>query len=83
VDSWGLWCRVVVEVVGVVGRIVLWFMTRFESRGDHGRGEQWNAREMRVYAGSGLVRIKTLCPICVGCIMIAWVETPSTSPFIG
>jgi hypothetical protein len=26
--------------------------------------------------------IIALCPMCVGCIMIAWVETPSTTPFI-
>jgi hypothetical protein len=29
------------------------------------------------------VRIKTLHLVCVGCIMIAWIETPSTHPFIG
>jgi hypothetical protein len=28
-------------------------MTRFESRGAHGCGEQWNIRDMRVYTGSG------------------------------
>jgi hypothetical protein len=28
------------------------------------------------------VRIKTLCPVCVGCIMIAWAKTSSTTPFI-
>jgi hypothetical protein len=33
---------------------ILWFMTRFESRGAHGCDEQWNMRDMRVYAGSGL-----------------------------
>jgi hypothetical protein len=27
-------------------------------------------------------RIKAPHPMCVGCIMIAWVETPSTPPFI-
>jgi hypothetical protein len=27
---------------------------RFKSRGAHGCGEQWNARDMRVYTGSGL-----------------------------
>jgi hypothetical protein len=36
------------------GAGVLWFMTRFESRGAHGCGEQWNARDTRVYTGSGL-----------------------------
>jgi hypothetical protein len=29
------------------------------------------------------MRIKTLCPMCVDCIMIAWIETLSTPPFIG
>jgi hypothetical protein len=27
-------------------------------------------------------RIIALCLVCVGCIMSAWVETPSTTPFI-
>jgi hypothetical protein len=31
----------------------------------------------------GSMRIKTQRPVCVGCIMIAWFETPSTPPFIG
>jgi hypothetical protein len=35
-------------------------MTRFESRGAHGCGEQWNARDMRVYIGSGLREFKNL-----------------------
>jgi hypothetical protein len=29
------------------------------------------------------MRIKTLRPVCVGCIMFHWVETPFTPPFIG
>jgi hypothetical protein len=29
------------------------------------------------------VRIKTRRPVCVNCIMFAWVEIPSTHPFIG
>jgi hypothetical protein len=29
-------------------------MTRFEGRGAHGCDEQWNARDTRVYTGSGL-----------------------------
>jgi hypothetical protein len=29
------------------------------------------------------VRIKTLRPMCVDCIMIRWVEILSTPPFIG
>jgi hypothetical protein len=29
------------------------------------------------------MRIKSECPVCVSCIMIASVETPSTNPFIG
>jgi hypothetical protein len=35
-----------------------WLMTRFESRGAHECGEQWNARKMRVYKGSGLCEDK-------------------------
>jgi hypothetical protein len=31
-----------------------WFTTRFESRGAHGREEQWNVGDTRVYIGSGL-----------------------------
>jgi hypothetical protein len=62
---------------------VLWFMTIFESRGAHGCDEQWDAWHMRFYTGLGLHEDKTLRPMCVGCIMIAWVETPSTPPFIG
>jgi hypothetical protein len=58
-------------------------MTRFESRGAQRCGEQWNTRGMRVYTGSGLHEDKTLHPVCVDCIMIAWVDTPSTPPFIG
>jgi hypothetical protein len=58
-------------------------MTRFGSRGAHVRGEQWNSRDTRVYIGLDLHENKTLRPMCVGCIMIAWVETPSTPPFIG
>jgi hypothetical protein len=34
-------------------------MTRFEGRGAHGCGEQWNARDMRVYTDSGLREDKT------------------------
>jgi hypothetical protein len=37
---------------------------------------------VRVYASLGLREDKTLCPMCIGCIMMAWVETPSTPPFI-
>jgi hypothetical protein len=58
-------------------------MSRFESRGAHGHGEQWNARNTRVYIGLGLHEDKTLRPVCVGSIMIAWVEIPSTPLFIG
>jgi hypothetical protein len=36
-----------------------------------------------VYIGLGLCEDKTLRLVCVGCIMIAWVETSSTPPFIG
>jgi hypothetical protein len=39
-------------------RWLSWFMTRFESRGAHGSGEQWNARDTRVYTGSRLPDVK-------------------------
>jgi hypothetical protein len=29
------------------------------------------------------MRIKTIRPLCVGCNMIRWAKTLSTSPFIG
>jgi hypothetical protein len=29
------------------------------------------------------VRIKALCLVCFGYLMIAWVKTPSTPPFVG
>jgi hypothetical protein len=34
--------------------VLSWFLTRFESKGAHGCGEQWNARDMSVYIDSGL-----------------------------
>jgi hypothetical protein len=37
---------------------VSWFMTRFESRGAHRCGEQWNTMDTRVYTGSGLCEDK-------------------------
>jgi hypothetical protein len=44
----------------VVRKITLsWFLTRFKSRGSHGHGEQWNARDTRVYTGSGPSEDKT------------------------
>jgi hypothetical protein len=50
-------------------------LTDVENNGTQGRRgfiQLWASR-----------RIKTLCPVCVGCIMIAWVETPSTPLFKG
>jgi hypothetical protein len=35
-----------------------WFMTRFESRGAHRSGEQWNTQDTGVYTGSGLCEDK-------------------------
>jgi hypothetical protein len=58
-------------------------MTTFESRAAHGRGEQWNARDTRVYIGSSLHEDKTLRHVCVSCIVIHWVENPYTPPFMG
>jgi hypothetical protein len=43
-------------------------------------GTQWTRGFIQVQAS---VRIKMLRPMCVSCIMICWVETPSTPPFIG
>jgi hypothetical protein len=39
-------------------------MTRFKSRGAHGRGEQWNIRDTMVYTGSGIREDKNPTP-CV------------------
>jgi hypothetical protein len=39
---------------GAWGIVVLWFLTRFESRGAHGCGGQWNTRDTRVYIGLDL-----------------------------
>jgi hypothetical protein len=60
-----------------------WFMTRFESSGAHRGGEQWNTKTRGFKQVWASVTIKTLCHVCVGCIMIAWVETPSTNSSIG
>jgi hypothetical protein len=38
--------------------LVPWFMTRFESKGAHGCKENGNARNTRVYIGSGLCEYK-------------------------
>jgi hypothetical protein len=66
-DDWSWysdWTSNKIEVVPGCGLDELsGFMTRFESRGAHGRGEQWNARDMRVYIGSGLREDKTLHPV--------------------
>jgi hypothetical protein len=37
-----------------ISNILSWFMTKFESRGAHGRREQSNASDTRVYTGSDL-----------------------------
>jgi hypothetical protein len=65
------------------GERVSWFTTRFESRGAHVCKKQCHARDMRIYIGSGSHKDNnpTFC-VC-RCIMICWVETPSTPPFIG
>jgi hypothetical protein len=56
------------------------FAIGFESTGAHGCEEQWNAR-----VETGLVLLVDKNPTsCVHQnIMIAWVEIPSTPPFIG
>jgi hypothetical protein len=41
------------------------------------QGTQWFI-QVRAY-----VRIKTIRPVCIDCIIIYWVETPSTHSFIG
>jgi hypothetical protein len=60
-----------------------WFMTKFESRGAHRCGEQWYARDKRVYTGSGLREDKNPKSYVCRCIMIRQDETPSTPPFRG
>jgi hypothetical protein len=57
-------------------------MIRFESRGAHGCDEHWNARDTRVYTGSGLPEdnsptscVRRLYYDCLG-------RDPSTPPFI-
>jgi hypothetical protein len=37
---------------------LLWFVTRFESRGAHRHGEQWNTRDIRVQIGLGFCEDK-------------------------
>jgi hypothetical protein len=39
---------------------------------------QWT----RIYAGSVLSGDNSTTSLCVGCIIIVWVETPSTPSFI-
>jgi hypothetical protein len=60
-----------------------WFMTRFESKGAYGCRERWHARDMRVYTSSSLREDKNPTSCVCWCILIRWVETPSTPPFIG
>jgi hypothetical protein len=59
------------------------FMTRFESTGAHECDEQWNARDTRVYTGSGILADKNHTSCVRQCIMIIWIDTLSTPPFIG
>jgi hypothetical protein len=59
------------------------FTTGFESSGAHGYEEQWNMRDTRVYIGSGLLADKNTMSYMCRCIMIAWVETLPTPPFVG
>jgi hypothetical protein len=59
-----------------------WFMTSIESRGVHKSGERCKHeghegfRQVRAS-----MRITTLRPV-FSCILICWIETPSTPPFI-
>jgi hypothetical protein len=57
--------------------------TGIESRGTNGCKEQWNVRDTRVLIGLGLLADKNPMPMLRWCIMIAWVENPSTPPIIG
>jgi hypothetical protein len=47
-------------------------MTRFDSRDAHGCGEQWNARDTRVYTGSSLHEDKNsmycVCQLYYDCL---------------
>jgi hypothetical protein len=58
------------------------FMTRFESRGDHGCKEQWQTKGTRVYTGSCLSEDKNPTSSVHWCIIIGWGMT-STPLFIG
>jgi hypothetical protein len=62
--------------------LMSWFMTRLESRGAHGCEEQWHIRDTRVYIGLGLREDENSTSCLRQCIMIHWVEIPSTPPFI-
>jgi hypothetical protein len=52
--------------------------TRFESAGAHRCEEQRHARDTRVYTGSVLHEDKDHTSCVYWCIIIRWVETPST-----
>jgi hypothetical protein len=52
-------------------------------RGFSGPFSPLHAMDMRVYTGSGLRKDKNHMSYVRWCIMIRWVETPSTPHFIG
>jgi hypothetical protein len=59
------------------------FTIRFVSRVAHVCEEHRHARDTRVYIGSGLCGNRNYMSYVCRCIIICWVETSSTAPFIG
>jgi hypothetical protein len=59
-------------------------ITVLVSCGPHGCGEQWQHKghKLRVYTSLGLHEDKNPTSYVCCSIMICWVETPSTPPFI-
>jgi hypothetical protein len=62
---------------------VSWFMTRFQSKGAHGHGEQWNAGDTRVYTGSDLYEDKNPTTCVRRLYYDSLGRDPFTPPFIG
>jgi hypothetical protein len=71
------------EILNSTHNRVPWFLTRIESMGVDGCEKQWYRRDTRVYIASSLWEDKNPTSCVSRYIMIRWVETPSTSPFIG
>jgi hypothetical protein len=63
--------------------VIMDLRLEFESRGAHGCEEQWNVRDMMVHTGLGLLTDNNTTSYVHQFFLIAWVENPSTPPFIG